>query len=543
MIPQFDIKHYALGILLLAVLFGCTTEAERRHMRAGLDSINVLNRTDQPFTPEDVRPYVDFFDKEAKAFFTLLSSDSIHNDQLLAHYLLGRAYHKKGDAPMALECYQHAIDHADTTAMSDKDFAQLSRVYAQMAEIFSDQDLFRQQLTHDNLSVKYALRGKDTLAALMSYELKYYAYKKLDLIDSAIQTIEDVSKLYTQYGFTAEAAISLGSITRTLIDRGELEKASNYMEKYESKSGLFNDEGNILAGREIYYYFKGLFYLKTNRLDSAEYWYRKELSDGLDYNNQNGGALGLAEVFMAKHIPDSAAKYFRYAYAMNDSMYAYKTTKTIERMQSMYDYSRHQEIAHQEEKKAAQRTVIIWICIGIILLTGVVGYSFYNHANSKRREIEKQYLQGLDIIRQARLDIERLKSYTRENAALIEEKEHFIETQKDILKGLSSETLIYKKFSIKGQEPTSEEWQQIEEQVYDLYPAFRQFLKTCGFLLNDKEQKTCLLIRAGFKPKSISNMLNVGPSYISNIRSEMYKKLFGTIGSPKDFDRKIKEMG
>ena len=140
MIPKLYIKHYALGIVLLAVLFGCTTEAERRQMRAGLDSINVLNCTDQPFTPDDVRPYVDFFDKEAKAFFTLLSSDSIHNDQLLAHYLLGRAYHEKGDAPMALESYQHAIDHADTTSASC-DYRQLSRVYGQMANVFHQQNL------------------------------------------------------------------------------------------------------------------------------------------------------------------------------------------------------------------------------------------------------------------------------------------------------------------------------------------------------------------------------------------------------------------
>ena len=90
--------------------------------------------------------------------------------------------------------------------------------------------------------------------------------------------------------------------------------------------------------------------------------------------------------------------------------------------------------------------------------------------------------------------------------------------------------------------PTTEEWQQIESQVFNLYPNFQQFIENHAFLLNDKEQKTCVLIRAGFKPKSISSMLNVGPSYISNIRSEMLEKLFGTSGSPKDFDKRIREF-
>ena len=57
---------------------------------------------------------------------------------LLAHYLLGRAYHEHGEAPMALQCYHEAIDCADTTA-ADCDYAQLARVYGQMGDIFYNQ--------------------------------------------------------------------------------------------------------------------------------------------------------------------------------------------------------------------------------------------------------------------------------------------------------------------------------------------------------------------------------------------------------------------
>jgi len=96
-------KHLPTIIILLLALTCCTTEADRNRMRAGLDSINERNRNDQPFTVSDVRPYVQFFDDHGTP-----------NDRLLAHYLLGRAYHDHGEAPMALECYQRAIDYADT---------------------------------------------------------------------------------------------------------------------------------------------------------------------------------------------------------------------------------------------------------------------------------------------------------------------------------------------------------------------------------------------------------------------------------------------
>ena len=73
----------------VAVLIGCTTEADRSRMRSSLDSINVLNRNDQPFTIDDVQPYVRFFDDHGSA-----------NDRLLDHYLLGLAYYDHGEAPI-----------------------------------------------------------------------------------------------------------------------------------------------------------------------------------------------------------------------------------------------------------------------------------------------------------------------------------------------------------------------------------------------------------------------------------------------------------
>ena len=119
----------------VAVLIGCTTEADRSRMRSSLDSINMLNRNGQPFTIDDVQPYVRFFDDHGTA-----------NDRLLAHYLLGLAYYDHGEVPMALKCYQDAVDCADTTD-ADCDYAQLARVYAQMSQVFYSQELYQEQLT------------------------------------------------------------------------------------------------------------------------------------------------------------------------------------------------------------------------------------------------------------------------------------------------------------------------------------------------------------------------------------------------------------
>lgn len=540
-------KNLLLVFALLMTMLCCTTEADRNRMRANLDSINQRNRTNQPFTVQDVEPLVRFFDRHGTA-----------NDRLLAHYLLGRAYYEAGEAPMALECYHDAIDCADTTA-NDCDFAQLSRVYGQMAKIHCDQGLYRQQLNLTKEAAVYAWKAHDTLSALLNYEQQSVVYRNLHVVDSSIVVVEDVANMYLQYGYPSDAAIALGSIIHLLIKTGDYAKAKPYMVKYETESGLFNKQGDIVKGREYYYRVKGLYFLHTNVLDSAEYYFRKELRDGKDFNNQNAGAKGLAELYQKLHSPDSVAKYSQYAYDMNDSMYAQKATSTIERMQAMYDYTRHQKIAHQEKEKANHRFIIICICVGFIIIICLSTYIVIRELSRKKKDAEQKYLQSQAIIEQAQQDISKLRLDEEVNRELISEKEQTIREQETILKSLLRQdsnsqsvaekgiktTSIYKKFeqlSVVGQQPSIEEWIELEQQINHYYPGFKEFLVKHEYLLNDKQRKTCLLIRIDIKPKMISHMLAVDPSYISNIRTEMLQKLFGMSGNSKAFDKLIKNI-
>ena len=533
--------------VLLVALCCCTTEADRNRMRVGLDSINERNRNDLPFTVKDVEPYVQFFDDEGTP-----------NDRLLAHYLLGRAYYEAGEAPMALECYQKAAECADTTS-EDCDYPQLSRVYAQMAQIFYEQGLYREQLEHGRYSTMYAWEGKDTLAALMSYAQESQAYRNLNTPDSLLYKSEHASQLYRKYGYSNYSARSLFYTFSTLIHRQEFDKVRKYMQIYEAESEYFDSLGNIQKGREIYYKIKGLYFLHTNVLDSAEHYFRKELRDGKDFNNQNAASKGLAELYQRLHQPDSVAKYSLYAYAMSDSLYAQRTAKEIQRIQAMYDYSRHQEIAHQEHKKANQRIVIIWICIGIIIVICLLTFIIIRELALKRKAAEQKYLQSQSAIEQAQSDIEKLRKNEEGNKELISEKEQIIREQETIMKAVLQRntnsqsladrqlktTVIYGKLeqlSIIGQKPTNTEWEQIKEQVFKSYPGFKDFMSKHEYELNDKEYKTCILIRIGFKPKMISYMLEVDPSYISNIRAEMLQKLFNLSGNSKFFDKMLKEI-
>ena len=231
-----------------------------------------------------------------QALADYFDSHGTPNDQMLAHYLLGRCYADMREAPMALHCYQEAIGRADTTA-KDCDFAQLSRVYGQSSAIFYQQGLYRNAMEYDDLSAKYGWLGKDKLNALRSYAMKAAAYDQLQMKDSAILIYSDAIRQMKDHNYIKIAAGFSGTLAKKLIDKGETVKALPYLQDYEQNSGYFDSLRDIAKGREVYYYAKGLYHLKTNQPDSAEYYFRKELRTGKDFNNQSAGAYGLSLLY------------------------------------------------------------------------------------------------------------------------------------------------------------------------------------------------------------------------------------------------------
>ena len=538
--PVKRLAGFFFGLLL--VLAGCTTAGERTLMRAGLDSINIRNRNDQPFTAQDVEPYVRFFDDHGTP-----------NDQLLAHYLLGRAYHEHGEAPMALQCYHDALDRADTTTQNC-DYAQLARVYGQMALVFYQQGLFRHQLELEKQSVKYAWLANDTLAALMNYEQESFAYSSLGMSDSAILIIEDVASKYRQYGYPSDAAIALGTIIRVLINKGEFQKAKQYMDIYESKSGLFDAHGNIAHGREIYYKSKGLYYLNTNALDSAEYYFRKELHDGRDFNNQNAAAKGLTMLYQKRYRPDSIAKYAVYAYDMSDSLYAQKNVKEVKRIQAMYDYSRQQEIARQETEKTTQANrMLLFSLIALLNISLIASWLYF-----ARVQLIKKLQQVSIELTAAREELAELQQDSSVNHQSIMEKEERIKQlerklgkygkivyfgaekiENDLQ--LSPNYQKIKDLAYKGGELQQHDWDIIYQLINEYLPGYHDFL-TSNLKVNTADYQVCLLLRLHFKAGEIANMLGVSPPYISKICTTVFAVLFNKKGSSRELAKELAKI-
>ncbi len=539
-------KRRILVLLSFIILIGCAG-GRYDDMRHGLDSINTINKNNQPLIVEDIRSYVNYFNHNGSS-----------KDRLLAYYLLGRAYYERGESPMALKCYLQIIEQVDTASISC-DFSQLSRVYGQMADIYYYQNLFDDQLHSLKYAILFAKRAKDTLNAIIYEEQMAKAYLQLRKYDSVISVTNEVSRKYQSTGYYKQAAISLSNSFPVFLQLDSLNSLFHNMLIYEKQSGLFDKYGNIAKGREVYYAYKGFFFLKSNYSDSSEYYFRKALREGKDWNCQNAGSRGLALLFQQKNIPDSAVKYSLYSYMANDSVNEQKAINAIKQMNALYNYTHYEKKARKEAERAKSNANLILFMFIIIILVVLLTYIVIYREKQKRKLAYDVYLHSIRELEDAKEDLAKLYQYKNDSTNLIEEKEQLIvelertiqqyqETQgrkQPIRESLLFSTPIYKRFeylSNIGGQPTDKDWHEIEKEMSKTLPNFWELISHNHYQLTLNEYNTCILIRLKLNLKGIGNMLNLSPSSISKMRINMLQKIFGICGKPRLFDERIQKL-
>ncbi|MBP3219906.1 MAG: hypothetical protein J6M37_05530 [Prevotella sp.] len=489
-----------------------------QHMRRLLLLTNAQNKCDTVFRSDSIqRLLVDYYESHGTA-----------NERMLAHYLLGRAYYDMGEMPMALNAYQLAL--ADTSG-TEKDYYLLTRIHAQISNIFFKQNLIDNQLKHIDLSVKYALLSHDTIGAILNNAQKTYAYERKGEIDSALYYCQQSSMLAKKHGYQKLSAGILGGAITILVEKDSLNKAKTFMDIYEPESGFFDKNHGIAKGREIYYYTKGRYYLAKEKYDSAEFFFRKELREGKDFNNQNAASRGLALLFQKTHQPDSAAKYALYSYAMNDSVYAHMATDEVERMKAMYDYNRHLKLAEAKSREAQATRSLVWIislfCLSIILSLYIVILRHKKREEEMVRREENLYKRLVEL----------------EDSQ--KEKERFKRTIEQEQRILNS--TIAKHFRDLAQKPanlpSSTDWKSMLDMISRELPSFQALLCDNQLNLRQEEMNICMLIRLRFKPKEICNLTGLSSQNVTNIRKRLLYKIYGDeSGGSKDFDQRIMKI-
>ena len=535
------------AMTLIDSLEGESTMNKSRHMKLLLLKAKVRNKLAMPMSTDSLKDIADYFDKHGDS-----------NERMLAYYILGSAYFDGKDAPMALQYFHEAAAKADTTD-SNSDFLTLHRIHVWSAEIFKNQRAFSDAFHENSLAFKYAMKAKDTLNAIITYEQKANIYKLKGNIDSAISIREELYTMYKKNGADKMAAISLGPLITTLAKYNMIEKSSKYLNIYEKESGLFDKYGNIKNGREIFYSIKGYYYLYNNCIDSAIFYFNKCLNTTKSYPSDYIFTYkGLTELYKKLHRPDSVAKYADLARMMTDSAYAQMSTEHLQQMQAMYNYNRYKQTAEEAEKDALRTKYISIIIIMAIMAAAIGGaLAVRTYIMRKRRarvnEI-KEYKRSISELKKARreLDILTENRQTRMES-LIKEKEEEIkrlqkekaeyEKNKDIaarMTPFADEPVvrILRRHAEKEHVMMSGEERKMLISLFDSYEEISR-LKA---VLSESEYELCLLVKLGFAPSQINMLTGRSLQDIANIRKRMYNRITGKDGSSRDFDRYIKSL-
>ncbi|MBQ5972026.1 MAG: hypothetical protein IJL45_06450 [Prevotella sp.] len=354
-------------------------------------------------------------DSTAKAIAKYYDSHGTPNDRMMAYYLLGCTYRDLGDTPMQLECFQTAVERADTTR-ADCDYYTMVSIYGHMANLYDKQILPEEELKILKLAETCARKDNDTLSVFKAFELRMRPYYLLLDTNKVLSISDTIRAIYSQHGYNNIAAELLITPISIFLDRGQYDKTRELIDIYERESKLFDEKGNIQKGREYHYYNKGRYLLGIGKTDSAICYFYKALAGGIE----ESACKGLLYAYKKLGNYDSIAKYAQLFVNANDSSWFAKNSQTVEQMTAMYNYSRHKKQAEENAVRAEHaeriRTRLFLLLLAVIFISAYI-YNKVRKAYKKKmmdkekelHALEDKYMEAMDAYTEANKDIRLLK--------------------------------------------------------------------------------------------------------------------------------------
>jgi len=574
-----------IGIIVacLAAAAGIWMEVRRAHlMRAAVEQALEQNRNYVPFTSDTIylsphssptsTPFpsgegrgeaISLRDAVAYYRHPLRRLWTSPNDRLRAGYALGCIYRDLHEAPIAIITWEDAVAAADTTA-DDCDYATLYRVYGQMADMYMWQHLPEKELECRKNYCKYSIQAKDTLESLHGSLLCNSAYYALRDTAAIFANSETVRQQYLKLGLAKEAATVYPTPIQIAVETGQFERARVMMDEYEHNSELFGEDGFIKdSTRAQYHSYKGHYYLGIHEIDSAERQFRFILQTNSTAISAYRGLIG---VYREKRDIDSVQKYSTLFEAQAvDLMDKSKNTAIIQ-AEGMYDFSRQQKKAQNEEKKADRRKLELIVSAMAIVTLIIISIFFNKKERLQKRVLELEYNKleddysvALKQLEETQNDVAILQQETIKNKVtkdLLQKKEGQVIELNKLVNELSKrlkysprhklqsdikETEIVEQFhlickshfeedkngfkSIPPRKASDHEWELLSQHTRIAHPTFYLFINE--HRLSDLEFKVCLLVRYGFKNPEIAILTASNKRGISNVRKSIAEDLFG----------------
>ena len=450
------------------------------------------------------------------------------NDRMLSRYLLGCIYRDMDNGPKAVRCYLEALELADTTS-KDCNYSMLSKIQGQLATVYNANGMYVKALEADSQASIYAKKAGNIYDFIRQKEFVGGDYYALHDTVKAIKTAKECIRLYEKHGMPEYAAGACPTIIYTHTVQGQYDSARLYMNKFERESGLFNGR-MIEKGREHYYYTKGLYCLRTQQLDSAEYYFRELLK----YDYQYEAYKGLADYYAVLQVSDSSKKYYELAEEELDAAFEKRQTNEIIKELSLY----------KVEDSSYMKPIYAFILLGVLSVLALFVLCFRFFGTGKLVSSIRSFLlhSSCNMVvdtGQAPECSTHFPNVTQNKESDVvfgkmdEQKEYkrtFIDsagnTRAFVTNNIGFAGKLKQKADI-GKTMSSNEWKTLKNDVANNLGEIYHIVFEKD-ILSEQEAKVCILLLLGLKSGHIAVLIGKSSQRVSNAKAIINKKLFGS---------------
>ena len=537
------------ALTLLNSMARDTAKMSRRDlMRYYLLRTNAENKCDTVLTARHaalMRRVCDYYDRQFPSPFG--EGLGVRPGAMLAHYLLGRCYDDMGEAPLALEEFNNAINSAGLTP-KETDLGTLGRVHGQKAYLFYKSYMPDNSILELDKAKDIAIRTNDTLSYVMYDEQRIPAYYQLHQYDSVLRISNRVSTEYMRMGRHDLSVHSMGTAIYTMIKEGQAREAYQFL---VAERDILQEGSAFSQG--LYNAFMGMAMLGNEKPDSAVVFFRKQLSAAHDNMSHVFGYHGLFEAYDMLGEKDSVARYARLYCSANDSSNLFSSRTTMQAIQGFYQYERDRRLIERQAMKIKVHRLSLCLILSLFILSLLAAWWYVSRTRNKakneqlRRNME--YAELLSKYKETRNDIKMLQGKLDSRTRLLHKKKSleaklgnklstYQEDEKepkdwDVRLTVLDAPLVgalHKKASI-GQQITDDEVNGLFSMMQELMPTFMPAVAQLGGSNSRKMKKhhllVCVLLKLRFTTSELSTLFNKSMQSVSNMKQRINTNLFG----------------
>ena len=518
-----------------------------QQMRYELVYAQAQNKAYVNFTTDSIAlELVDYYERHGNA-----------NEQMMANYMAGCAYRDLDDALLALKYLNKAVDAVDEND-EDCDLHTLMRVYSQMGGLYQRVAAFENERIADSNAERLAWQICDTLSALRLMWAQACCLYDSRNQSEAIMILDSIAQITEKNGFQKDPNLIYPIKTDYYLERKEIKCVETLIREYEYKTGILTESLDTLNYDMAHFYRKGKYYNIAQKPDSAIQMFNKLLhllGQRPLYTSQRHGLKevsyqGLTKAYSLKHQPDSVIKYANLYCQWNDSSTRAKSSEHLLRYQSLYNYAKIQDQALKAEQKASRLrvTMILLVVIGIAI--AIIVWSIYQKQLKKERQKQiatnKEYQlllheleKSADELLLVKTDSERFQREKESEIQKLQTALAMYQDNEQSVEQWSDERAIFAcdiakrlhSLSSHAQKATPNELNCLLVTAQNAFPKFYANITDASKGLSHTEIIISILIRFRFIPSEISLLLGLSSQRITNLKSSVNQKLFGTQGA------------